>query len=123
MKNQKALEGFTQGYTVGVRRLLEMINHDDLYSLGELDEKLRTGGLKEEMEKTIPIWSSQVEGVIEQRWRGQSYKRFAKVLIVGGGALLLKNSLTMKFGHKAWMPQDAVLSIARGLYKLSTMKK
>ncbi|HEY6074701.1 MAG TPA: ParM/StbA family protein, partial [Anaerolineales bacterium] len=107
VKDQKPEEGFTQGYVVGVRRLLELINHDELYSLGELDEMLRSGGLGTELEKNVPIWFSQVEGVIDHRWRGNSYKRFAKVLIVGGGALLLKKSLTMKFGHKAWMPQDA----------------
>jgi hypothetical protein len=45
------------------------------------------------------------------------------VLIVGGGALLLKDALTVQFGHKAWAPDDTVLAIARGLWKLSVMKR
>jgi hypothetical protein len=122
VKKQGAVERFTAGNTVGVRRLLDLINHDGLYSLGELDGMLRSGGLRTEMLQTLPIWSREVNGEIEKRW-GQSYKRFTKVLIVGGGALLLKDALTMQFGHKAWVPQDAVLSIARGLWKLSVMKR
>jgi len=43
--------------------------------------------------------------------------------VVGGGALLLKEALTLQFGHKAFVPSDPVLSIARGLWKLSVMKK
>jgi hypothetical protein len=122
VKKQGAVERFTAGNTVGVRRLLDLMNHDGLYSLGEMDGMLRSGGLRAEMQQTLPIWSREVNGEIEKRW-GQSYKRFAKVLIVGGGALLLKDALTMQFGHKAYVPQDAVLSIARGLWKLSVMRR
>lgn len=122
VKEQGAVERFTRGNTLGVRRLLELINRDGLYSLGELDESLRSGGLKSEIKHALPIWSREVNGEIEKVW-GVSHKRFAKVLIVGGGALLLKEALTLQFGHKAWLPNDPVLSIARGLWKLSTMNR
>ncbi len=122
VKKQGAVERFTAGNTIGVRRLLDLMNTDGLYSLGELDGMLRGGALRTEMKQALPIWSREVNGEIEKRW-GASHKRFAKVLIVGGGALLLKDALTMQFGHKAWVPQDAVLSIARGLWKLSAMKR
>jgi hypothetical protein len=122
VKKQGAVERFTAGNTVGVRRLLDLVNRDGLYSLGELDGMLRSGGLRTELQQTLPVWSREVNGEIEKRW-GQAYRRFAKVLIVGGGALLLKDALTMQFGHKAWVPQDAVSSIARGLWKLAEMRK
>jgi hypothetical protein len=122
VKDQGAVERFTAGNTVGVRRLLELMNRDGLYSLGELDERLRAGRLREEMKNALPIWSREVNGEIEKRWGG-SYKRFVRVLIVGGGALLLKEALTSQFGGKAWVPDKPVMSIARGLWKLARMKK
>jgi len=122
VKDQGAVERFTEGSTVGVRRLLELLNRDNLYSLGELDGLLRTGRLNSRLKEVLPIWAREVNGLIEKRW-GLSHKRFVKVLIVGGGALLLKDALTMQFGGKAWVPSEPVMSIARGLWKLSVMKK
>jgi hypothetical protein len=122
VRDRGAVERFTTGATVGVRRLLELINREGLFSLGELDSKLRAGRLNAELKQALPVWSREVNGEIEKRW-GQSHRRFAKVLIVGGGALLLKEALTLQFGHKAYVPSDPVLSIARGLWKLSSMKK
>ena len=122
VKDQGAVERFTAGNTLGVRRLLELLNRDGLFSLGELDEKVRAGRLKDELRTALPIWAREVNGEIERRW-GQSFKRFVKVIIVGGGALLLKDLLTAQFGVKAHVPNVPVLSIARGLWKLSVMKK
>lgn len=121
VKNQSAVERFTAGNTVGVRRLLELVNRENLYSLGELDSKLRDGLLRNELKQVMPIWAREVNGEIEKRW-GQTHRRFVKVIIVGGGALLLKDALTSQFGTKAWVAPDPVLSIAHGLYKLSIMK-
>ena len=122
VKERGALERFTKGNTLGVRRLLELMNRDGLFSLGELDAKLRAGRLNGELKSAMPVWSREVNGEIEKVW-GVSHRRFAKVLIVGGGALLLKDALTLQFGHKAWVPDDTVLAIARGLWKLSVMKR
>lgn len=122
VKERGAVERFTRGNTLGVRRLLELMNREGLYSLGELDSMVRSGGLRSEMKLALPIWSREVNGEIEKVW-GVSHRRFAKVLITGGGALLLKETLTLQFNHKAWVPNDPVLSIARGLWKLSVMKK
>lgn len=120
VKDQGAVERFTAGNTVGVRRLLELCNREGLFSLGELDEKLRAGKLKAELKAALPIWAREVNGEIERRW-SNSHKRFVKVLIVGGGALLLKEYLTNQFSTKAWISDTPVLSISRGLYKLSVM--
>lgn len=122
VKERGAVERFTRGNTLGVRRLLELINRDGLFSLGELDAKLRANRMKSELKQAMPVWVREVNGEIEKVW-GVSHRRFAKVLIVGGGALLLREALTVQFAHKAWVPDDAVLAIARGLWKLSVMKR
>lgn len=122
VKEQRAFQRFTEGNTLGVRRLLDLMNKGNLRSLGEMDELLRAGGLKQELKAALPTWASEVNGKIDDVWEGNTHHRFEKVLIVGGGPLLLREYLTAQFGAKAWMPSDPVFSIARGLYKLSTMK-
>jgi hypothetical protein len=121
VKERGAVERFTAGNTVGVRRLLELINRDGLWSLGELDAKLRAGRLNAEVKQVLPIWAREVNGEVEKRW-GISHRRFGRVLVVGGGALLLKDALTLQFDHKAWVPSDPVMAIARGLWKLSVWR-
>jgi hypothetical protein len=115
VRDKQPVQRFTAGTTAGVRRLLEILNSDRLYSLGELDTQLRRGTL--DVKDALPIWEREVTGVIDKHW-GDAWKRFAKVLLVGGGATLLKNTLPYRFNGKAFVPQDPVLSIARGLYKL-----
>jgi hypothetical protein len=109
---------FTAGRTAGVRRLLDLVNPGGLYSLGELDTQLRAGKL--DTAAALPVWEREVISFVERRW-GNAYKRFAAVIVVGGGALLLRSSLLARFNAKAYMPDDPVLSTARGLYKLAAM--
>jgi len=109
---------FTAGRTAGVRRLLDLVNPGGLYSLGELDTQLRAGKL--DTSAALPVWEREVISFIERRW-GNAYKRFAAVIVVGGGALLLRHSLVARFNAKAHVPDDPVLSTARGLYKLAAM--
>ena len=113
-------ERFTSGNTVGVRRLLELINRERLYSLGELDSLLRSG--KVDLSYALPVWEREVKGEIEKGW-GAAFRRFQKVLVVGGGALLLKEGLLAHFRGKAIVPDDPVLAIARGLWKLNQKKR
>ncbi|MBP7692251.1 MAG: ParM/StbA family protein [Anaerolineales bacterium] len=115
VRDRVPVQRFTAGSTVGVRRLLELVNPQRLYSLGELDAELRAGRL--DVTPALPIWEREVAGAIEQRW-GTAWRRFAAVLVVGGGAVLLRETLTRRFDGKACVPDDPVLSIARGLYKL-----
>jgi hypothetical protein len=118
--NNTEMENFTAGQTLGVRRLLERLNPREAYSLGELDSALRAGSL--DISKDLPVWAQQANGTIEKRW-GTAARRFSRVLVVGGGALLLKEALTRQFAGKAVVLDDPVLSIARGLYKLLLQKK
>ncbi len=109
---------FTAGRTAGVRRLLDLVNPGGLYSLGELDTQLRAGKL--EVAAALPVWEREVISFVERRW-GNAYKRFAAVIVVGGGALLLRHSLVGRFNAKAFVPDDPVLATARGLYKLAAL--
>ena len=117
IENQVATERFTGGEKLGVRRLLELLNPKGAYSLGEMDMKLRTGNLK--FREKLPIWAREVNGAIERVW-GEALSRFAAVLVVGGGAVLLGDQLSLR--GKGVVLDDPVMAIARGLEKLDRKK-
>lgn len=119
IQNRAAIQGLSAGTTSGVRRLLELLNPEGLYSLGELDTLLRAGSL--DIKTTLPIWWREVSGTIEKTW-GARWKRFARILAVGGGVFLLREQLAAYFAGRAFIPDDPVLSISRGLYKLALMQ-
>lgn len=119
VRDRVPVQRFTTGAASGVRRLLEILNGQRLYSLGEMDLMLRSGHL--DTSTAIPIWEREVLGVIERQW-GNAWRRFAAVLIVGGGALLLKN-LALRFEGKGYVPESPVLAVARGLYKMSLLRR
>jgi len=118
-RNGAPVNRFTAGQTFGVRRLLELAAPDGLYTLGELDTQLRAGRL--DIGLALPIWASEVTGLIERRW-GRDYRRFAAIVVVGGGALLLREALLTRFGGKAFLPEDPVIATARGLFKMALMQ-
>jgi hypothetical protein len=120
VRNREIVQRFTSSAASGVRRLLEIVNGQRLYSLGELDLQLRVGQL--DMREALPIWEREVTGVIEKQW-GVAWKRFAAVLIMGGGALSLKDSLPHRFNGRAYMPDEPVQAIARGLYRLTLLQQ
>jgi|ADurb_H2B_02_Slu_FD_contig_91_97377_length_1314_multi_6_in_0_out_0_1 hypothetical protein len=116
VREKVPVQRFTGASTTGVRRLLELVNGQQLYSLGELDTLLRANKL--DISQALPIWEREVTGEIEKRW-GKAWQRFTAVILVGGGAILLKNSLPYFFNGKGILADDPVQSIARGLWKLS----
>jgi len=103
---------------LGVRRMLELINRNKYYSLTELDMLLRDDRLNGEMEIHKAAWSEMVTSYISTAW-GNTWKRFGKVLVVGGGATerLLCHKMNSYFEGKASVPSEPIQSIARGLYK------
>lgn len=115
VRDRTPVQRFTTGAASGVRRLLEILNGQRLYSLGEMDLLLRAGQL--DISTALPIWEREVLGVIERQW-GSAWRRFAVVLMVGGGALLLKD-LPLRFAGKGFVPDEPVMAVARGLYKIS----
>ena len=116
VREKVPVQRFTAGSTTGVRRLLELVNGQQLYSLGELDTLLRANRL--DVSQALPIWEREVTGEIEKRW-GKAWRRFTVVILVGGGAVLLKNTLPYFFNGKGILAEDPIQSIARGLWKLS----
>ena len=113
------VERFTAGANSGVRRLLELTNRDGLYTLAEADDQLRAGAL--DIATAQPIWEREVLGLIEQKWETQ-FRRFAAIVVVGGGAALMNEALLRRFTGKAIVPDDPVIATARGLYKYALMK-
>ncbi len=119
VQNGKPVQRFTHGQTAGVRRLLEIVDPSGLYSRGELDTRLRAGRL--DYREALPTWASEINGHLERYW-GKAYQRFAHTIVVGGGAILLRDQLLVGLNGKAFVPDDPVLSIARGLFKMSLMR-
>jgi len=117
-RNGQTVQRFTSGDTRGVRRLLSLMS-DGLYSLGELDQRLRAGDL--DTSAALPVWEREVTGYLEDNW-GRSFRRFARVIAAGGGALLLREPLLRVFGGKIWFPDEPIVATARGLYKLALMR-
>ena len=113
------VERFTAGKNIGVRRLLELTNRDGLYSLAERDDQLRAGTL--DISTAQPVWAREVLGFIEQTWESQ-FKRFAAIIVVGGGSLLMRDELLRRFRGQAVTVDDPVLATARGLYRYAVMK-
>lgn len=115
----RLIEKHVAGESDGVRRLLELCNPDGAYTLGELDGKLRAGKL--DISAALPRWQREVMGQIEKHW-GKAVQRFAAVFVVGGGTFLIRDALLAKFKDKLVIPDDPILSIARGCYKYTLFK-
>lgn len=113
MKARKPVQRLTGSSTNGVRRVLRLADPDDNYTLGELDELLRSGGL--DLDEVKPLWSREVHGDIERTW-GKSWQRYAVMLWVGGGSVIM-NGARGRYEAKAHDPKDPVMSIACGLLK------
>lgn len=122
LRNGIPIERFTHSETAGVRRLLELVDPTGLYSRGELDTRLRTRHL--DVRNSLPVWAAEVSGHIERRW-GAAVNRFQTILLVGGGALLLKHSLklnSLDLKNIATIPDDPIMSVSKGLYKMGLMR-
>lgn len=127
-KRNSDTERFNGGEAVGVRKLFKRIDPKGLYTYGELDMKMRgkddefTNDVKARMPEYINSWSVEVKGFINRKWEG-AHERFHKIFIVGGGAYLLDKQLNARFNGRTVMPENPVMSIARGLYKLLLVSK
>ena len=114
------VQRFTAGDNLGVRRLLELCNYQGLYSLAELDTHLREGTL--DYQAHLPIWQSEVVGYVERQW-ARAYLRFDVIVAVGGGAKILRQALLRRFKDRVFVPDDPIISTARGLYKFLLRKQ
>jgi hypothetical protein len=120
LRNRKVVQAFTHGDTRGVRRLLDLADPQGLYTRGELDAMLRSGDL--DISAALPVWSAEVAGMIEQHW-ARAWRRFKAIICVGGGVLLLRDMLLTTFNGRLFIPEDPLMSIANGVYKLALARK
>ncbi len=120
VQNQRAKEGLTRAYNLGVHRLLELVKGANAYTLGELDMMARNGDKR--VKEKLKIWADEVNGAIEDTWIKERdvLSRLSAVLVVGGGAVLLGNLL--KLHGKQVIDENPVMSIARGLCLLDIAK-
>jgi len=116
----EVIQRMTGGETLGVRRLLSMLDPDGLYTIAEMDTRLRRREL--DLAAALPIWEREVFRFIEKQWR-RSWRRFARIIAVGGGALLLARPLAERFEGKVFLPDDPVMATARGMWKLLRMRR
>ncbi len=113
------VERFTAGESIGVRRLLTMLNSEGIFSLAELDEQLRAGQL--EVNSHLKVWAREVTGYIDTVW-GKSRGRFSRLIATGGGVHLLREILLRKFGVMFYTAADPVMATANGLYRFGLMQ-
>lgn len=127
-KRNSDTERFMGGEAVGVRTLFERIDPKGLYTYGELDLKLRGRDdefppeIKAKIPEYVESWATDVKGFINRKWKG-AHERFHKIFLVGGGAFLLEKQLSARFNGRTVMPENPVMSIARGLYKILLVSK
>lgn len=122
-KRNSDTEKFIGGKAVGVRKLFKRIDPKGLYSYGELDMKLRgqDDEFDEETKKHLPgyitSWAVEVKDFIDKKWEG-AHERFHKIFIVGGGVYLIEKELKARFNGRTVVPENPLMSIGRGLYKI-----
>ena len=119
VRSGSPVQRFTAGDNLGVRRLLELCSRRGLYSLAELDGQLREGKL--DYQGHLAIWQSEVLGFVERHW-GRGSQRFGVIIVAGGGGKLLQHALLRRFKGRGYLPDDPVVSTARGLYKFLQRK-
>ena len=119
VRNGSPVQRFTTGGKVGVRRLLELMDHQSTYTLAELDAQLRGGAL--DVSDTLPVWQSEVMGFVERQW-ADAFLRLGVVVGVGGGVKLLLELMLTRFKGRLFVPDDPIIATARGLFKYTLMK-
>ncbi len=120
IEGNKNTHKFNGGKRIGVFQLWKRVDPRGAYSFGEFEAKLRTDTLPDSMdvEPHLESWYSEVSGFVNSMW-GESWRRFHRVFLVGGGSILLEKFLRNRFNGKVVMMEDPVMSVSRGLYKFS----
>lgn len=116
LENRNLLASLTSSDDFGVLKLLEVVNGGSNVGIGRLDVQLREGTLNGQLKPALKGWSQLVKGHITSRW-GNEWRKFSRIILVGGGAVMLKNEILLQFAGKAVLADDPYMSIARGLRK------
>ncbi len=123
-KENQDTKRFCRGKEIGVRSLWARVDPEQDYSFGEFDQDLRSGTLPESMDVKphLRSWRGEISGFANMVWK-RSHRRFHKVFVVGGGAVLLRSHLRGAFDGKAEVLDDPVMAIGRGLYKIGVTRE
>lgn len=116
LENRNLLASLTSSDDFGVLKLLETINGGSNVGLGRLDVRLREGTLNGQYKPALKSWAQLVKGHITSKW-GNEWRKFSKIILVGGGAVMLKNEILLQFAGKAILADDPYMTIACGLRK------
>lgn len=122
-KRNSDTEKFIGGKSVGVRKLFKRIDPKGLYTYGDLDLKLRgkdddfDDETKAKLPGHIESWSVEVKDFINKKWEG-AHERFHKIFLVGGGVYLIEKQLKARFNGRTVVPENPLMSIARGGRKI-----
>ena len=118
-KRDEDTKRFNGGAPIGVRQLKRRVDPNGYWTFGEFDAMLRSKSLPDEYDimPHLESWNSEIIGFLNSLW-GQSYHRFHKVFLVGGGSILLEKHMHRKFNGKTVLADDPIMAIANGLYKL-----
>jgi len=103
----------------GVTRLAQLLDPENLYKPAQIDGRIRTGQYRS---ADIETWASEVSGAIRKHW-GKYQNRFDKIVLVGGGSVLLGNRLAAHFNGRGQLAEDPVMSVANGLYKRAVARE
>ena len=120
LSGMRVLSDLSSGKQIGARSMLKHL-HSEGWTFGVLNDKLRHGTLraksgKRDVNTLLAEWANSVTGEIDATWR-TVWETFDIIIIVGGGAILLKEELDKHFQGHAYFSDVPVMSIARGLYK------
>jgi len=123
----RIVEAQTSGAKAGVRFLIESIAAQTGDEFSIADTKMRAGMIDKAIyERALSGYWATVRKAISKQW-GDSWQDAHKVIVTGGGTLLLAQQLRSFFGAKLHIPKDsdgcsgAIISIARGMYKRSIL--
>lgn len=100
----------------GVSDMLSYYEGTKSDTLSMLDWKLRTNRLNGSLAGAVSQWQTKIVGYIFGQW-DKLVDQVERVILVGGGAQYAEPALRSRFGDKLWLPDDPIISIARGLYK------
>ena len=123
-KRDEDTKRFNGGSAIGVRWLHNRVDPNGWRTFGEFDELLRANDeeIMEQVQPFLGAWETEIFGFVNRLW-GQSWQRFHKVFIGGGGSILLRDRLASKFNGKVVFSDDPLMSIAHGLYKAALRSK
>lgn len=117
MANRNQIASLSATVPIGLRDML--VRTDSNREIAQIDDLYRNGLL--DVSRVRPDHWTRLIGAIEERWRLGRWESFGVIICFGGGALEYRNELVRRFRSRAFIPNDPLLAVARGAYKIGLM--